>query len=77
MDPQRAYNLGVRADECNIQARTGYRGAAWTVYFDGRPVTQFASQDVFSACQWVARLRRIEAEYAEAREALYRRLDNA
>jgi hypothetical protein len=56
MNPQRAYDLGIRPSVCSIRSISGFRDGHWVVYAYDRPVTQ--SADLFSMCRW---LRRLEA----------------
>ena len=64
MTPERFHSqgFGVTSDDLTIETTAGRYGDAWVIFAclggDSYAVTQ--SRDVFTCCQWVAQLRRLE-----------------
>lgn len=62
MNADRAYHFGIRERDCSIVSNSEKHGGAWTVMAFGREVTRFHPDDLFDACKFVAKLRRLEGD---------------
>lgn len=55
MSPQRAFDIGIRANEVTITSTVDYRDGDWVICnCYGQPITQFKS--VYKALRWVKEL---------------------
>lgn len=59
MTPERAHHRGLDPADCSIHSHARKYGGKWVVLAHGRAVCEFEPTDVYGACWWLARLRRL------------------